>query len=192
MYCSKCRVARDAEQIGREPTDGGVNYFCITCSTTLETRLMCGPCGGVEKAPMSTLNDAGQLVYACPTCSNPMGLALTAPTCASGKSIGDKVDAPIRPVRDAQPRNDAPVRPQQVTRGPSALATPTIAAGDIEGTIRTRLFQIDAEIALRKGLEVEAKTLRKMLAAAERARAQMAARDHIAGLIAAPTATTTN
>lgn len=200
MYCSKCRAPRTDDQIGREQEPSGdINYFCIPCQTTLETRQLCGPCGGVEKGGVVTLNGAGQIVRACPTCSSPMGLALSRPLAATGKTVGAESNEAVRPTVQMA-NNEILARRQDrgashpppiaaASRAPHAattLAHGALNAGSIEDTIRARLAIVELEIATRKGLEVEARTLRKMLAASERVSAQAAAKVRVASLVAAP------
>ena len=200
-------------EIAREQAaHGEVEYFCTACASTLETTFLCGPCGGVEKSPVITLNASSQIVRACPTCANPFGLALSKALAATGKAVGaeqneaprataaiDGNDIIVRTLRGprtadpaaaiVQPAPTAVIQRTQMLPGridkisTSAKFVATPEAGDIESSIRNRLAEIDAELAHRRSLEAEAKVLRKMLAVADRQKAQIAARARVAGLV---------
>jgi hypothetical protein len=194
VFCSQCRAAKSVAEITRTPSAvGSVEYACATCATVLETTYVCGPCGG-EKSAVTALNKSGQIVRQCPTCESPMGLALSRPTAATGKAVGGEVDERERPTEYIVPG-------EFVARGAVATAPnprPTLATlaarsplpsartgADIETDIRARVTVLETEIAARKGLEAEAKTLRKILANFDRARASASARISVTALMAA-------
>jgi hypothetical protein len=112
---------------------------------------------------MATMNESAQLVQSCTECEHRIGLALTPPMAHFDKTT-------IRAIPVGAPKVAENVVPIGVTpRTPRAAAGATVApTGDVMTIVRDRLTFLEAEIAHRAGLEVEAKKLRKMLAAADR------------------------
>ena len=203
-------MPRTNAQVTRTPNASGeVAYACSSCATTLETTMVCGPCDGAEKSPVIALSSSGQIVRTCPTCQSAMGLALSKPLAATGKAVGgDPAESTLRATEYIAPgqmlaRAGVPAA-QHVQLAPQALpplrfapaaaaalridTAPLTGAIDIASAIRARLGVVDAAIAERKSLEVEAKTLRKTLAAFDRATAKASATERLHALLTVPVA----
>lgn len=112
-----------------------------------------------------TMNGSAQFVKFCPFCEKPIGQALTQPLADFDRSQFRA--APIGPVPAARSA-DVVRLPVQARKGAPANESPIQEPADVIGQVRSRLTYLEAEIAKRAGLEVEAKQLRKMLAVADR------------------------
>lgn len=219
MYCPRCKrqcsAADGTAERSQSPT-GEVSYACAECSSVLASHWMCGPCGDVEKIPVVGLNDRSQIVRQCNACGTPFGLALSAATAATGSAIeAGARNTALRPTEGVAPgsmfasvlRGDAGAAAAKpvLAKAPAHAATRTMVgagpyrsaaaldeAPDIEGTIRARLAVVDAEIAARRGLETEARMLRKMLATVERVSASAAAKARMAAMLVPPAIASTD
>lgn len=124
-----------------------------------------------DVACVASLNAAAQIVESCAKCAGLIGAgALSAPMAATGKVTGATHDERVLPVVGKRVADVVPIRPAGPAghgKLPAPMAT-MLAPGDVIGQVRARLTYLEAEIAMRAGLEVEAKKLRKMLSAAER------------------------
>jgi hypothetical protein len=96
---------------------------------------------------VAALDGAGKIVVYCPVCEHVL---------PQEPKAGSDAPPPA-----ARPR-------EAVTHHASPAAEPQ----DVIGMIRARLTHLEAEIAKRAGMELEARKLRKMIAAADRTQAK--------------------
>lgn len=212
MYCPACRrdveAVRDELALG-EVRYTCAN--CPSSDPNREPTLLlstwkCGPCG-TERAPTMALNGAGQIVRQCPECQTVFGAALSKPL--SDRDSSERVratvslgDGPAFMSHDGSTSSTSVVASnlRSTSRGAAAApvpkyvdaspgvppgATPIFpsAPSDVVAMLRARLAFLDAELAKARGMELEAKQLRKMIAVADKVAAQQAAQTNVAELL---------
>ena len=83
--------------------------------------------------------------------------------------MGRRLHSPTQIGPASVPKSADVVRlPVPTRKTAAAEEAPLSEPADVIGQVRNRLIYLEAEIAKRSGLEVEAKQLRKMLAAADK------------------------